>query len=183
MASKKSKDKAKSDKGKKVTPASSDLTSFDAMRDEMQRMMQQLWTNPWAAGMPQLWNLAKWPGMSAEMPFASMANLPKADLSETDDGYELTVELPGLDEKDVDVTLTERALVLKGEKKSEKETSDKNYHFSERSYGSVHREFALPSDIDRNAMKATFSKGILTVKLPRTHDATAKAKRIEVTAS
>lgn len=188
MASKKSKDKGKGkgDKGKQAVAADTGLSgypAFDAMQNEMERVMQRFFTNPWMAGMPQMWNLTNWPAMSADTPFASLLNLPKADLSENDDRYELNIELPGLDEKDVDVTLTERALVLKGEKKSEKETGDKNYHFTERSYGAVHREFALPSDVDRDAMKASFSKGVLRVTLPKTDESKTKAKRIEVTAS
>jgi HSP20 family protein len=122
-----------------------------------------------------------WPGTAhAEMPFATLMNAPKAAMSESESDYELTVELPGLDEKEIELTLSENALILKGEKKAEKSSKDKDYHFTERSYGTVRRSFSLPPGVNREAMKASFSKGVLTVTLPKTHEAEGGPRRIEV---
>ena len=74
-------------------------------------------------------------------------------------------------------------LVLKGEKRQEKEEKDKNYHFSERSYGSFQRAFELPESVDRNKVAADFSKGVLTITLPKTAEAQRPAKKIEVKSS
>ena len=71
-------------------------------------------------------------------------------------------------------------LVLKGEKRQEKEEKDKNYHFSERAYGSFQRTFDLPASVDRNRVAADFSKGVLTITLPKTAEAQKPQKKIEV---
>lgn len=153
---------------------------LDTMRDEMERMMQRFLGKGWTAGMTSLPMFKDWPGIGSEMPFAALMNAPRADMSETDSEYEVTVELPGLDQKDIELTITDRALVLKGEKNAEKKTDEKDYHFTERSYGSIRRQFALPSDVDRDAMKASFAKGVLKVTLPKTKEAKSKTRRIEV---
>ena len=71
-------------------------------------------------------------------------------------------------------------LVLKGEKRQEKEEKDKNYHFSERAYGSFQRAFDLPTTVDRNKIAADFSKGVLTITLPKTAEAQKPQKKIEI---
>jgi HSP20 family protein len=156
--------------------------ALDSMREDMERMMQRFFTGDWMANMGRTPMFKDWPRMGAEMPFSSMMNLPRADMSETDGQYELTVELPGLDEKDIELTLSDRDLVLKGEKKAEKESKEKDYHFTERSYGSIRRHFTLPSDVDRDAMKASFTKGVLKVTLPKSKEAKSRSRRIEVSA-
>ena len=105
---------------------------------------------------------------------------PAIDLSEDDNAYRISAELPGLDAKDVDVSVSGNTLVLKGEKRQEKEEKDKNYHFSERAYGSFQRAFELPASIDRDKIAADFSKGVLTISLPKTPDAQQQQKKIEV---
>ena len=182
MASKKPKDKAKA-KDKKAEAMPTPFMAYpalDSMREEIERMMQRFSGHDWSAGMMS-WPMFKdWPRMRAEMPFAALMNAPRADMSEGDGEYQICVELPGLDEDDIELTITDRALVLKGEKNAEKETKDKDYHFTERTYGSIRRQFALPSDVDRDAMKASFAKGVLTVTLPKSQEAKSKSRRIEV---
>ena len=108
---------------------------------------------------------------------------PAIDMSEDEKAYKISAELPGIDAKDIDVSVTGDMLVLKGEKRQEKEEKDQNYHFSERSYGSFQRAFELPASIDRNKMAADFSKGVLTITLPKTTEAQRPAKKIEVRSS
>lgn len=105
---------------------------------------------------------------------------PAVDLSEDDKAYKITAELPGLDAKDVDVSVSDGRLVLKGEKRQEKEEKDKNYYFSERTYGSFQRAFELPASIDRDKIAADFAKGVLTITLPKTAEAQKQSKKIEV---
>jgi HSP20 family protein len=110
-------------------------------------------------------------------------SLPAIDMSEDDKMYKISAELPGIDAKDIDVSVSGDTLVLKGEKRQEKEQKDKNYHFSERSYGSFQRAFQLPSSVDRDRVAADFSKGVLTITLPKTADARKPQKKIEVKSS
>ena len=108
---------------------------------------------------------------------------PAIDMSEDEKAYKISAELPGIDAKDIDVSVTGDMLVLKGEKRQEKKEKDKNYHFSERSYGSFQRAFELPESVDRNKVAADFSKGVLTITLPKTTEAQRPAKKIEVKSS
>jgi len=110
-------------------------------------------------------------------------SLPAIDMSEDEKAYKITAELPGMDAKDIDVQVTGDTLVLKGEKRQEKEEKDKNYHFSERSYGSFQRAFELPASVDRNKIAAGFSKGVLTLTLPKTAEAQTPAKKIDIKSS
>ena len=91
---------------------------------------------------------------------------PAIDMSEDDKAYKISAELPGLDPKDVDVSVSGNTLVLKGEKRQEKEETEKNYYFSERAYGSFQRAFELPASVDRDKIAADFSKGVLMITLP-----------------
>ena len=107
-------------------------------------------------------------------------SVPAIDMSEDEKAYKISAELPGLDAKDVDVSVSGNMLVLKGEKRQEKEEKDKNYHFSERTYGSFQRSFQLPSSVDRDKVAADFSKGVLTITLPKTAEAQKPFKKIAV---
>ncbi|WP_119458707.1 Hsp20/alpha crystallin family protein [Rhodospirillaceae bacterium SYSU D60014] len=108
---------------------------------------------------------------------------PHADVAETEDKVEVSVELPGLEEKDVDVAVTDDVLTIKGEKRAEREENKKGYYLSERSYGSFYRSIPLPPGVDTDKANAEFKKGVLTVTLPKTPEAQARVKKIEVKAS
>lgn len=105
---------------------------------------------------------------------------PKVDVREGDKEVEVTAELPGMDEKDVQVSLTNNELVIRGEKKSEKEEKGKEWQRIERSYGSFHRAIALPEGIDTNKAEATFKKGVLHVVVPKGAGAKQEAKKIAI---
>ena len=107
---------------------------------------------------------------------------PAVDITEDDKAYAVTAELPGIDEKDIDVNVTDDLLILKGEKHQEKEEKTKNRHVTERTYGSVQRAFTMPDGVDRDKIGASFTKGVLTVTLPKTADAQKQQKKIEVKA-
>lgn len=102
----------------------------------------------------------------------------RMDLAETVDGLELTVELPGLEEKDIDISVDDGLLTVSGEKKFESERKDKTYRFVERGYGSFSRAIELPQGVKADDIKATMSKGVLKVTIPT--PAKPQAKKIEV---
>jgi len=106
--------------------------------------------------------------------------IPSVDVKQTDKTIEVEAELPGVEEKDVQVTLEDNVLTIKGEKKAEKEETKKDYYSCERSYGSFLRSFELPAGVDASKVNATFAKGVLKVTLPKA--AAAQAKKIEVKA-
>ncbi len=108
---------------------------------------------------------------------------PAMDLAEKANEYEITAELPGIDEKNIDIRLANNVLTIKGEKKEEKEEKQKDYYLSERRYGSFQRSFQLPEGVDANKIDASFTKGILTVKLPKTAEAQKAEKKITVKAA
>jgi HSP20 family protein len=108
---------------------------------------------------------------------------PSMDVKETDKTIEIEAELPGVDEKDVQVSLENDVLTIKGEKRLEKEESKKDYYLSERSYGSFMRAFAVPAGIDADKVTAKYEKGVLKVTLPKPTNGQAKAKKIEVKAA
>jgi HSP20 family protein len=105
---------------------------------------------------------------------------PKLDVAETDKEIVVSAELPGIDEKDVDVTLKDDVLTIKGEKKAEKEEKGKNFHRVERSYGAFSRTVAMPAGVDDAMVKASFAKGVLTVTLPKKPGTEAGARKIAI---
>jgi HSP20 family protein len=113
--------------------------------------------------------------------FGSSELTPRMDVMETDKTIELTAELPGLEEKDVDINYADGVLTIRGEKKSEKEEKDNNYRLIERSYGSFSRAIELPSGVDPASVKASLTKGVLTVTVPK--PAPSVTKKIEIKAA
>jgi HSP20 family protein len=93
---------------------------------------------------------------------------PSMDISETKDSLVAKVEVPGMEQKDIQISLQENLLTIKGEKKQEKEEKDERYHRVERSYGSFIRSIRLPVAVDASKVVASFKNGLLTVTLPKT---------------
>ena len=106
--------------------------------------------------------------------------MPNIDVHETDKGLEVTAELPGVDEKDVEVTLVDNVLTIKGEKKYEKKQGEEGRVVSERSYGAFQRSFTLPYDVDPNKVEANVDKGILKIQLPKSAELKNKTKKIAI---
>jgi HSP20 family protein len=105
---------------------------------------------------------------------------PSIDVSETESELKIEVDLPGVEEKDVDLAISDNVLTIKGEKKAEKEEKKKDYHLVERSYGSFARSIGLPFEADSDKVKASFSKGVLTVTVPKPPEVKAKEKKIQI---
>ena len=104
--------------------------------------------------------------------------MPAADMSEDQKEIVVHAEIPGLNIKEIDVSLNGRVLTIQGERKQEREEKDKNYHRIERKYGSFSRTFELPADVDGDKVKAAYKDGILTLNLPKTKE--QSIKKIEV---
>jgi HSP20 family protein len=107
--------------------------------------------------------------------------MPSMDVTETDKEIELSVELPGLDAKDVEINLADDVLTIRGEKRAEKEEKDKNYRLIERSYGSFTRSIELPAGVKAESIKANFANGVLKVMVPK--PAPANVQKIDVKAA
>lgn len=105
---------------------------------------------------------------------------PTMDVSETANSIVVKAELPGLEAKDIDVSISSDVLTIKGERKKEKEEEGEHYHYSERYYGSFQRSFRLPSTIQADKIEASFEKGVLKITLPKTEEAKKKEIKIEV---
>jgi HSP20 family protein len=112
---------------------------------------------------------------------SSRTLMPSMDLAETDKEIELTAELPGMEEKDVQLNVVDNHLTIRGEKKNQREEKEKDYHLVERNYGSFVRTVELPPGVDLESIKAVMSKGVLKVTVPK--PAPAQAKKIEVKAA
>ena len=122
---------------------------------------------------------------SRRTPFARFGSdmlSPKIDVAESKDAIEVTAELPGVDEKDVDVTLANDVLTIRGEKKTERDEQDKdrNWRVVERSFGSFTRAIPLPFDPDATKVEAKFDKGVLRIRLPKPAEVAKKQQRIEI---
>jgi HSP20 family protein len=109
---------------------------------------------------------------------------PRMNISETDKDMLITAELPGIDPKDVEITLSGNQLLVKGEKKSEaeekKDDKGRSFHRVERSYGSFQRLMSLPYDVDPDKVQASFKDGVLTLNLPKPAEVQKKMKKIEI---
>jgi HSP20 family protein len=102
------------------------------------------------------------------------------DVSETDKAYTIHADLPGFEEKDVDVTLADNILTIKGERKQEDKQEGKTWHRTERSYGSVQRTLQLPADADENGITATMKNGVLQVEIAKSKEAKPSSRKIEI---
>jgi HSP20 family protein len=136
---------------------------FSAMREEMGRVFGRF-----EHGWPSLFRRE------------GMMTLPELDVRESSNAVVVEAELPGVDEKDVSVTLANGILTIKGEKKHEKEDKGENYYLSERSFGSFERSIRLPDTIDEGRIEAKFDKGVLTVTAAKKPEAVKAERRIEI---
>lgn len=146
---------------------------FQSMRHEMERLFDRFShfdLAPFGHDIERFWPHGNGNGMLSV----------SVDVAEDDKAYTITAELPGIEEKDIDVSIANDVLTLKGEKRAEKEEKSKSRYVSERAYGSFQRSFALPADVDTNKIDAKFAKGVLTMVLPKNPKAQPAVKKIKV---
>ena len=125
---------------------------------------------------------ARWPRFDLSS-FAAAMPVPAIEMSETDKAYKLAVEVPGMEASDIEVSVAGDRLVISGEKKEEREEKEKNYLYSERSYGAFERQIELPPGADAEKIKAAVRKGVLRITLPKTDKAANGKRRIEIDAA
>jgi HSP20 family protein len=131
--------------------------------DEMRRMMEDFWMAPFE-------EMSRW----------GETFTPRVDVKEEDNHVVVSAELPGIDQKDLDVTVTRDSVRIAGLKKHEEEKEERGYYRRETSYGSFERVIDLPSEVDENKAEAEFAKGVLTIRLPKSEQAQAKQKKVEI---
>jgi HSP20 family protein len=129
--------------------------------------------------MDRLWDEYFGPGRRAFQPMEE-AWMPAVDVSETADKVTVKAEIPGMEAKDIEISMVGDTLTIKGEKKVEREEKDENYHMVERSYGSFSRAMKLPAVVEADKVEATYKTGVLTVVLPKKEE--VKPKAIEIKA-
>ena len=108
------------------------------------------------------------------------AYMPRLDVTEDSKVFTVTAELPGISEKEIDLSISGDTLTIRGEKKEEKEDKGKDFYWMERSYGSFQRSVSLPAEVQPDKVEARFNKGVLTITLPKTVEAQKQTKRIPV---
>ncbi len=151
-------------------PYESFLREMDSLHKEMDRLFEDFW---------------KGSGTHTFMtrPLRHGDLTPRVDETEDENAFHVKVELPGMDQDDVDVTLSGGVLIIRGEKKREEEEKGKGYYRSERSFGSFRRSLPIPVDVDESKIEAKFEKGILYIELPKTEEAQKKVKHISIQAA
>jgi HSP20 family protein len=145
---------------------SEDADPFLQMRREMNRLFDDAFGG---FGLPSVFGPAL-----RQMP------APKIDVSETDNEIQVTAEIPGIDQNDVEVLLEDDRLIIRGEKKEEREDKDRNYHVRERVQGAFSRTLPLPFAPEPNQVKAQFKNGVMTITIPKPQDVKQQQHRIEV---
>ena len=162
-----------------TTPALHTWRPFESLRREIDRLFDDLDGAPWRSQFRRsLFDIE--PFRRTGTVFGAV---PAVDVVETDKAYEITAELPGMDEKNLDVKIANGVLSIKGEKRDEKEEKQKDYYLRERSFGSFERAFQVPEGVDADKIEASFKKGVLTVTLPKSAEAQRSEKKIAVKAA
>jgi HSP20 family protein len=144
------------------------LPAFDDLDSRMNKLIERVFTDPFAVALPE-----------------AIGWVPAMDIVEKEKEFLLTAELPGLDEKNVDVSVEEGLLTIKGEKTEEKEEKkereeEKKFYLYERSYGSFSRSFALPPNVDATKIDAEFKKGLLKVHLPKMAEPKSNGRKVDI---
>jgi HSP20 family protein len=137
---------------------------IEKVRSEMDRLM-----DTFLFGVPQtgdFWEEAEW--------------LPAVDVTETKNEILVSVEIPGMDPKEFDISLNEGTLTIQGEKRQEKMEKEENYHFVERRYGTFTRSILLPQEVESDKISASYKNGVLTVTLPKSEGTKRKEIKIKV---
>ena len=142
-----------------------ELTPFREF-ERVRRQMDRLWDSFLGGGLARRGEEGEW--------------LPSLDVAETKNELVVKAEVPGMDAKDIDISLSDGMLTIKGEKKQEKEEKEADYHLVERSYGAFTRSIQLPSEVQSDKISASYKNGILKITLPKSEEAKKKEIKIKV---
>jgi HSP20 family protein len=145
----------------------------EEVRDRVSRAFDRMMPHPFERALAKA--REQWPKeMMAEMA------MPKVDIEETDDEINVTAEMPGRADKDFKVELEGRRLILRGEKKASREQKKRNFYLAENHYGSFYRAVQLPCEVDAGKVTASYKRGLLKVRMPKTEQAKARTIRVKV---
>jgi HSP20 family protein len=160
----------------KRTDRPTEWRPFENLRREVDRLFEDFQLAPWRSpfGRSAFALEPFWPSD------AGWSKAPAVDIVEKDKAYEITAELPGMDESNIDVKFSDGTLTIKGEKRDDKEEKQKDYYLSERRYGSFQRSFGVPDGVDAEKIEANFKNGVLTVTLPKSPQAQKSEKKIAI---
>jgi len=142
---------------------------FSKFRDEVEHMFDEF--------------PARWPALQGASRLASSTPVPAVELIENDGYYKVSVEVPGIDPEDVDLSVQQDMLVLKGEKREEFSESERNYARSERSYGCFERHIILPADAQLEKIEASSKNGVITIDIPRDKESDVSVRKIPIGAA
>jgi HSP20 family protein len=162
-------DKTPTKETKAVAPRRS-LMDLGRWERDMDRMMEDFFGRRLRPWWPERWSGTEEFDMKT----------PVVDVFEEKDDVVVKAEVPGMDKDNIEVTLSDSTLTIKGEKKKEEEIKEDNYYRSERSYGSFVRTLDLPKEVHADKVKATFKNGVLEVRMPKTEEAKAKEIKVKV---
>ncbi len=143
------------------------------VRQEINRVFDRFGRSSW----PDLWHSL---GVDKALQGIQTDVSTRVDIAETDKAFEISAELPGMDENDVEITVSNGNIVIKGEKRKKQETKEKDYHRIERSYGRIRRSLPMPQGVDEENISAKFKKGVLTIVLPKTKKARKEQRKIQI---
>ncbi len=152
------------------TPARG-IFPFDRTLDSLHSEIDKMFDSFWRGMEPQPFAPSIWGFDGA---------VPAIDQSEDETAYHVAVELPGIEEKDVEVSLADNVLTIRGERKLDKEEKEQSYYLRERARGAFRRSLSFPVQIDENKVKAAFADGVLSITLPKIKEAQKKAKTIAI---
>ena len=153
------------------TPAHG-ISPFDTTLDSLHREFYRMFESFWRGMGPQPFASSIWGFNSA---------VPAIDQSEDEAAYHVAVELPGIEKKDVEISLADNVLTIRGERELDKEEKEQSYYLRERAHGTFRRSLSFPVQIDENKVKASFADGVLSITLLKTKEAQKKAKTIAMT--
>jgi len=159
-------------------PFESFLREMDSLQKDMDRLFEDFWRG---SGRRSLM-ATHWPSMMAT-PWAHGEVTPRIDETEDEKAFHIQVELPGMDKEDVDITMANGLLTIRGEKKREEEEKGKDFYRKERSFGAFRRSLPIPADVDESKIDASFRKGVLYIELPKTEEARKKITHIDIKAA
>lgn len=151
-------------------PFESFFQEMNTLHQEMENLFDDFWKG---SGRQSL----------ASTPWAHAQVMPHIDVTEDDEAFHVQVELPGMDKDDVDITLASGVLTIRGEKKRDEEEKGKDYFRKERSFGAFRRSLQLPADVDEKDIQASFKKGVLHIRLPKTEEAQKHVTHIDIKAA
>jgi HSP20 family protein len=157
-------------------PFESFFREMDSLHKEMDRLFEDFWKGSGRHVMTAPWQSTMTPWSHGEV-------MPHVDETEDEKAFHIEVELPGMDKDDVDITLANGMLTIRGEKKREEEEKGKDFYRKERSFGAFRRSLPIPADVDESKIDASFKKGVLYIELPKSEEARKKVTHIDVKAA